>query len=800
MVQIFSKALLGALTLAATSFVHAQEVGGVVENTTALVATSASDAEAPVVPIDMTEAPIIDAAATLSDVDTEASAPMMTEAEKLAPNSRAERGSFGLFNAFSKEAPPQSLFPYTDQHKTFAPPRFLPEGTIGTKPIQTNDWWANMIGADSNPQVQPAWSNPYSVRPKIDVAPYGFMTNYPRKSRVISGKSGNGGASKNYSHRSLDELVFGATEFTSAPTFEVPSWDDLGAELRLYQSTKRSANLVMPLVSGMAYSTVKYTDLTPKVSTIYTVRSVNGAIAKRSAVYEGSRFVVNFNSDQTWVLYASSSVKFRVDGGSTFVFDGKFNGYLRAAYAPTDTSIATFDKYSTCIVEGADVEAKDDSAYTFLFKTSGKCAAGLLHYAHVHHLQSIDRSSASEAEGVISESTTRGKMQAFVTKTSPPVWKLVETEDIPVDFYPARKPTPSVVKSNAIYETLVSEINEKWKIPLNGSYYFNGKLAQKYAWLCLMANDPAIVGSDKSLLETCRQKLRTVISPMVNNKWVNEIRYDTVYRGLVSSEGFKKNEYWVDFGNTVYNDHHYHYGYWIVSAAIVNYLDPTWNQLAQLNRVIDFLVRDVANPSTEDPYFPKWRNFDWFRGHSYSHGVTPFADGKDEESTSEDINFHYGLYLYGKVTKNFRLEQMGKLMMKLNAHAIKTYFLISSDNTVHPKEFLQNRVTGIFFDNKVDYGSWFSPEKHCINGIQMIPPSPVTEFVRTKEFVQEEWSDVLARDRIVVERNATNGWTSLLYVNYASINKEVALEVLQTAALDDGLTRSWALYMAATRP
>jgi len=355
------------------------------------------------------------------------------------------------------------------------------------------------------------------------------------------------------------------------------------------------------------------------------------------------------------------------------------------------------------------------------------------------------------------------------------------------------------VSSNKIREALVADIEEEWDIPLNGSYYFNGKLAQKYGSLCLMANDAETFGKDDALLTKCLTKFRKVLSPMLTNEWENELQYDIIYRGLVSSEGFKKNEFWVDFGNSVYNDHHYHYGYWIVSFAIANYLDPTWDQLPQLNRVGGFMVRDVANPSADDPYFPKFRNFDWFRGHSYSHGVTPFADGKDEESTSEDINFHYGLYLYGKVTKNTRLEQIGQLMMKLNAHAIKTYFLISSDNKVHPKGFLPNGVTGIFFDNKVEYGSWFSIEKHCINGIQMLPVSPVTEFVRTKKFVQEEWTNVLSKDPIVVSRNYTNGWLSLLYSNYAAVNRDVALTVLRKSALDDGLTRSWALYMAATR-
>ena len=40
----------------------------------------------------------------------------------------------------------------------------------------------------------------------------------------------------------------------------------------------------------------------------------------------------------------------------------------------------------------------------------------------------------------------------------------------------------------------------------------------------------------------------------------------------------------------------------------------------------------------EDLHFPRFRSFDWFELHSWSRGVIPSADGKDQESTSEELN------------------------------------------------------------------------------------------------------------------------------------------------------------------
>ena len=82
----------------------------------------------------------------------------------------------------------------------------------------------------------------------------------------------------------------------------------------------------------------------------------------------------------------------------------------------------------------------------------------------------------------------------------------------------------------------------------------------------------------------------------------------------------------ADFGNTLYNDHHFHYGYHILAGAILGHLDPEW--LEQNKEYVNMLVRDVANPSKKDKYFPLWRNFDWYHGHSWATGLYAAMDGK----------------------------------------------------------------------------------------------------------------------------------------------------------------------------
>jgi endo-1,3(4)-beta-glucanase len=222
----------------------------------------------------------------------------------------------------------------------------------------------------------------------------------------------------------------------------------------------------------------------------------------------------------------------------------------------------------------------------------------------------------------------------------------------------------------------------------------------------------------------------------------------------------------------------------------------------ELNFIVETLIRDVANSDIiTDPKFPLFRNFDWFAGHSLSHGLVPFLDGKDQESTSEEINFHYGLMLWGQVSGDAELVTLGEIMMKVGKRSVGHYLLMEDTNTVHP-QIVPNKVVGLFFENKVDYTTWFGANREYIHGINMIPVSPINEFLRTDAFVNEEWNSVLSNLELVKDpdNHRGNTWQSLLFANLAVIDKDEAMVQLSRAAMDPGLSRAWAMYFAATRP
>ncbi|CAI5712743.1 unnamed protein product [Hyaloperonospora brassicae] len=741
----------------------------------------------------------VSGAGSTKSVNSSASDPYEPRAVHAADLVQRSTSTNDLLSPFATDEPSRSLFKRKDGLGVLAPIINIADNLLG-KPIPTNEWWGNLIHAaggevSDDTVADPVWSNPYALK-LPNKAPFGLQACYSYTYRQLAEKVD--GVIRYYLHEFHNDLTLSASEFGSTkPDYQVYSYSDMGVNIRTCVSGKSTSNLCMDsaLVHGMAFVSATYAGLTPRIESDYAMTVVDRSTP--------GKYVMQLANKQTWVVFTSdTSASFSIaPTGSALVASAAYTGTIRLAVLPESGDPSVYDNFASCVVRGGQVSVQSRTRYSFEWETEGSgCdSTGMLHFALPHQVEVMTRrpTTAQSRGAIVLHSSTRGQMVGQVTK--PSSWTLSEPEtDDEVDFYPLSKLSASAVSKVKLLSTLQSDIDSKWKLDA-GSWYYDGKAYQKYASLCLVAADRAVVGDDKTLLKRCVSKLEALVGPFVNNTLGMPLVYDTTYKGIVTSQVFDTKDVCVEFGNGVFNDHHYHYGYWVTASAILKKLDPSWSGMAQLETMVWTLLRDVANPSSDDVYFPKFRHFSWFVGHSYSHGVTSVTDGKDEESTSEDVNFFYGMKLWGKVTANRAVEDLGSLMLRLNARAVRTYFLMTSDSTIHPSQFVPNHVTGIFFDNKVDYATWFSAEKHCIHGIQMIPVSPINGLARTATFVKEEWDDVLSLETIVKSNNVTNAWLSLLLVNAAVIDQEGALEKLATATMDDGLTRSWALYNAASR-
>ena len=193
--------------------------------------------------------------------------------------------------------------------------------------------------------------------------------------------------------------------------------------------------------------------------------------------------------------------------------------------------------------------------------------------------------------------------------------------------------------------------------------------------------------------------------------------------------------------------------------------------------------------------------FDWYMGHSWAEGLFESFDGKNEESSSEDTMASYGMKMWGRVIDDKNMEARGNLMLAIQARSLHHYFLYLDDNAVEPSEYIGNKVSGILFENKIDHTTYFGDEPEYIEGIHMLPLMPMSPFIRSRTFVQQEW-DAYGFGTYVDQ--VQGGWRGILMANLAIVDPVMSYEFFSNQSgtfdfgmLDSGASQTWYLAFSA---
>ena len=151
-----------------------------------------------------------------------------------------------------------------------------------------------------------------------------------------------------------------------------------------------------------------------------------------------------------------------------------------------------------------------------------------------------------------------------------------------------------------------------------------------------------------------------------------------------------------------YNDHHFHFGYFVYAASVIAKSDSNW--VNTYGDAVLSLIRDYSNPASGngDPNFTFMRNKDWFVGHSWAAGIFPFADGRNQESSSESVNAWYAVSLYGLATGNERIKDLGRLAL---ASEIRFDYLL----------FIDHCDSRLSFDQKLKVNRFNGNLDHLLN-------------------------------------------------------------------------------------
>ncbi len=326
-------------------------------------------------------------------------------------------------------------------------------------------------------------------------------------------------------------------------------------------------------------------------------------------------------------------------------------------------------------------------------------------------------------------------------------WVLKEDLDGQPSFWAPRVPYASALPK--ISKALAKDIDFRtpgYFAKGAGDTYFSGKILAKLARILLIykevddiCSNPKKHGSryvkackdvslpSKDQFDDALSHLRSSTEIWINGTAETPFVYDSKWAGLVSCGCLFNDKTWscnnrfpdcpcfsdpgLDFGHGFYNDHHFHQGYHIYAASAVAYFDEEWGK-DQFENVL-LLIRDIANPSPNDNFFPMYRMKDWYLGNSWAGGIAmAYANGRNQESSSESIAAYESVSLFGavmakawardkdnaspaKASRARHIRDVGRLLTSTEVRAADRYWHVrqtGEKSGVYPRAYKQYAV------------------------------------------------------------------------------------------------------------
>jgi endoglucanase Acf2 len=317
--------------------------------------------------------------------------------------------------------------------------------------------------------------------------------------------------------------------------------------------------------------------------------------------------------------------------------------------------------------------------------------------------------------------------------------------------------------------------------------YDIGKDLARVAHLLPIAKVAGDTTALNSMQTSLQNELQTWFNGAANNQSTNVFYYNNNWGTLIG--------YPAAFGSDIaLNDHHFHYGYFIHSSAILGLFNPTWIQSANWGGMVNLLARDVAAPTRNDTLFPFMRHFDLYGGHSWASGQAPFGDGENQESSSEAVNAWTGMILFAVETGNTQLRDAAIWMYTQETNSIFDYWFNDGPVSTFPPDFSRVEIANVF-DGKGDTGTFFSGQIELEHGIEFLPFHGGSLYLgRDPAYVQRNLAEVTSMDPNAFAPGSIN-WPDLMEEYEALVDPATALNQFNnTSFVFDGESKAHEYY------
>lgn len=564
----------------------------------------------------------------------------------------------------------------------------------------------------------------------------------------------------------------------------------------------------------------------------------------------GSTFTIELNNGAKWKMYAGSPLVFQlkksgnaIDG---LVGEAPLTGLLRLAHVPsnpdyekaeTNQDEQLLDQYSPVIMRKATASTSQ-SGYDFAYES-----INLQEHAVADAPLVLLKYPAQQAltQGPIitnlTYETTSGPLRAVVGSYLHFQIKTPSLEIIPIE------PRFTTEQLNTLKSELLTQMDKivtTQEIPKD-SLYTAGKVLQQQATTLEYAlkvlkesnmSDQDIQQTTKPLADKIKSEMNTFLNTMMqwDSTWGSIVpASSSIERTVVSDDtpdsemnatnirlsiaqtfassaqvGEKVIDPHNEFGAGFFNDKALQWGYIVTTAGILAKYDRQFGGSPWVNQkltngstvkdMINTICRDIINPSAQDPDFPQNRTFDFYTGHNIASGQTHYADGRNQESSSEAYNCFLGMSIWANATNQPELRDHALTLAGIEAESAQIYYQIGDPSkSIYLPKFAENTIgVGNYFDQKMDAHTFFGSEKgwdpSLSIGIQSIPAhfNSMNELhnpafaKRAGDYLIANWSEI------------PTPWKSITLSLIAETNPALAEQLLSQISdreIDEGTNR-----------